>query len=459
MTNDPPRDAFFPRGFLVLVPPLVLLGLLFVFRGWNVPWGDDVSMCPLFDKLYRSTLTPGDLWESYQGHRIFFPRLLELAFGRVDHWNLNVDIGLVYLLLAADLALLCWLLHDLRPVVSGRTRVILAGLCSLSVFSANQEENWMNGFMLNLSLSVTCVLAGTVLLAKRGATFSTLLACIAAGTVASYSFGNGVTYWLALVPLLSVKLRGDPRWLVKALSWAAAAGVVIFFYFYRLGGGGGSMSLGQSALHVFRVPGTFLTYLFACAGAGAFFLNGAQANLPAAARLLVASGAPLCGLVGLTAFAVTVWRRLRREGQPLPLIAPWLSLASYAILSVGVTSLARYTSAPESAIASRYIAFSQYLWLALFVLLALSAARARRPWFWSLGSALALCYLVSYANGLRHAAAVSAQLRQARQDLVTRPGAATYRTINGDRDPAQVAGFMDMTRRHRLALYRDEPAP
>ena len=457
MTTEPERGIFL-RRWLLLLPPLVMLGLLFVFQGWGVVWGDDVSMSPLFDKFYRSTLTLGDLWEPYQGHRIFFPRALELLFGWATHWNVSVEIGFVYVTFLVDFGLLYWLLQDLRTALSERTRLLLAAVMSLSVFSTSQVENWINGWQMGLALSTVSVLIGLVLLAKFGARLWTLLVCILAGVVASYSFGNGVLYWIALVPLLHGKLRADSRWPAKSLLWAAAAGAVIFFYFHGLGSSGQSMTLSQSALHILKVPGTFFTYLLTCAGAGVFFLNGAKASLPPAGHLLVVSAAPVWGFIGLAAFAYTGWRLLRRGGPGLLLLAPWLSLGLYGVFSVGLISLARYTFPPESAISSRYITFSQYLWLALFVFLALLAPRVSKAWAWSLGGAMAVCYLISYGNGLRHDRTASAQLKQIRADLLGQPTAQTYLLLNPDRDPEQLAGFVEIMRQRRLAIFHDPAA-
>ncbi len=438
---------------------MVLLVLLFVFRTWNVAWGDGVSMCPIFDKFYRSTLTFGDLWEPYQGHRILVHRTVALLLGWATHWNINVEIGLIYLTLVVDFCLLCWLLGDLRSLVSARGRFVLAGVCSLFVFSTNQTEIWTNGFNLGIALNVASALAGLVGLAKFGAGFPTLLFAMAAGVVASTTYGNGLTYWVAAVPLLYVKLRGDPRRQAKSLLWTAVAGATVFLYFYGLGGSGASMTFSQSVLHIFQAPGTFLTYWFGCAGASVFFLNGARAGLPAGMRLLAASGAPLCGGAGLLAFGYTVWKLWRGRRHDFSLVAPWLSLGLYGILSVGVTSVVRYTTALESSISSRYILYSQYMWLALFVLLALLAPRVKQGWLWSLTAVLLACYLISYTNGLRRSQITSGQLKQVHADLVSQPTAQTYRLINADRDPAQVAGFVEVMRQHRLALFHDEPAP
>lgn len=65
----------------ILLPPLILLVVRLVFKDGNVVWGDDVSMCSLFGKLYRNMLMFGGLWAPYQGHHIFFARIAELLLG------------------------------------------------------------------------------------------------------------------------------------------------------------------------------------------------------------------------------------------------------------------------------------------------------------------------------------------------------------------------------------------
>ena len=441
-----------------MLPPLILLGVLFVFRGWNVVWGDDVSMCPVFDKLYHSTLTFHDLWEPYQGHRVFFHRCLELGLGWFTHWNTYFNVGFVYLSFLADFCLLGWLLQDLRFVLPERTRLLLLLVTSLSIFSTNQAENWCNGWQMGLALSTLCVLCGLVLLAKYGAGLSTLILCTLAGVVATYSFGSGLTYWGALVPLLYVKLREDRLGWVKGMFWAAVTIVVIVFYFHGMSSGTAMSPMpSQDAPGLPQRLGRFFYYWLTCSGAGVFFLNGTKANLSPWMHRLVAAGAPVCGFAGLTAFAVVVWRLLRR-GDDLPRLAPWLALGLYGLFSVGVTCLARYTAPVESAISSRYITYSQYVWLALFVLLALLTPHLHKRWWQGIGIILASCYVVSYANGLRGARATSANLQEVRLELLSQPTAHTYHVINTDRDPAQVISFVEIMRRDHLALFHDAPA-
>ena len=447
------------RGGLLL-PPLILLVVLFVFKGGNVVWGDDVSMCPLFDKLYRNLLTFSDLWAPYQGHRIIFPRVVELLLGWATHWNLNVIIGFIYLTLLGDLALLCWLLRDLRPVISERAWYVLAGICSLSVFSTSQVAIWVNAFYIGPALCELAVLVGVCCLAKFRAGYRTLVGCILAGTVASYSFGGGLTFWVMLAPLLYVKLRDDPRWLPKTLLWVMASAAVFVAYFHHLGGNGTSMTFGQSLAEVVRRPAAFVAYWLTCAGASIFFLNGKQAAIPALARSAVACGAPLCGLAGLTALGWAVWRLWRHRVALLPVVAPWLCLGLHGVCAVGLIVLTRFGSFPlESAISSRYILFSQYQWLALAAFLAVLAPNVGRGWIKFLAGVLIFCYLVSYANGWRYARSASRDLMQARAEMLSHPTAATYHTINPDRDLVQMASYMEMVRRHHLALFHDAPAP
>ena len=459
--NPEPSNATRLLRVLVVLPPLALLGWLVIFNTSNVVWGDGVSMCPVFDHFYRSTLTFAELWAPYQGHRILCHRGVELLLGLATHWNVHYEIGLIYLTLALDFCLLWWLLQDLRASVTDQGRLLLLGLCSLFIFSASQSEVWTNGFNLGPAINATSVLLGIAILAKFGANFPALLGCLLAGVVASYSYGNGLAYWLAMAPLLAVKLRHDPRWRGKWLLWILVAAVIIGLYFDGLGSSGGSMSLGQALFHVVLIPGRFFVFLLTCAGASVFYLNGEKAAVAPWVRLLLASGAPLCGAVGLAGAGWVAWR-LRRRAEEWVLLAPWVALGLYAVATVGIISLTRYGGASAAAISSRYVLFSQYLWLALFVCLARLAPAIRRSWVWTLASILLVCYGISYANGLRRARETSMNLRQARAELLTVPTVATYRRVNPDRDPAQVADFMRMNREHRLALFHvlsDERKP
>lgn len=436
---------------------MLLLGWLCVFHTSNVVQGDGVSMCPVFDRYYHSKLTFADLWAPYQGHRILCHRLVDLLLGVATHWNVHFEIGLIYLTLWFDFYVLWALLQDLSPVVSTGTRAALAGVCSWFVFSTSQSEIWTNGFNLGPALNVASVLTGVVILHRFGAAMPALLGAILAGIVASYSYGNGLTYWAALTPLLHAKLRNDPRWFAKSLLWIVVAALVIGLYFHGLGGTGADMSLGQSLLHILQMPGRFFAFFFTCAGAGIFYLNGAKAALPPTARLLVASGAPICGLVGLGGWGWVTWRLRRRVDEAFATLAPWLALGLYGLFSVGVIALTRYGGAPESAISSRYILLSQYLWLALFVCAVSLGFSVSRKQLWILGGILFVCYGISYANGLRRARETSLRLRQARMELLSQPTTQTYLLINTDRDPAQTAAFMEMNRANRLSLFHHLP--
>ncbi len=447
---------------LIFVPPLLLATLLLAFGSWNVVWGDGVSMCPIFDKYYRSTLTFYDLWEPYQGHRILFHRLAELLLGLVTHWNTNYEIGFIILMLLVDFALICVLLQELRNAVTGRAWYLLVGVCSLALFSTSQLGNLVNGFQMGLIMSLTSVLLGIVCLTKFELSYGALGVCIAAGVVASYSFGNGFAYWIASTPPLIAKLRiARHRW-AKAMIWVTAAIVTIFLYFYKLGGNGTAVSITASIVNVFRTPLFFMAYLCTCLGAPIFFLNGAKALfLPAPMRLMVSFGAPVCGIIGLCLFGYLIFLWWKRGCPSTRLLAPWLALGIYALLSVGLTSLARFsTSLLMSAIASRYISYSQYFWLSLFVFAVVIKPDIKRAQVVSIGALLVIGYLISYANGLRQIIGTSAQLKQVRADLLSgRPTAQTYFTINTDRDPDEVERYVDILRQHRLATFHSVKAP
>lgn len=441
-----------------------MLGLILLrFCGWNVVTGDQISMCWIFDRFYRGELTFHDLWEDYHGHRIFVQRAVEVAAGALTHWNVNYEIILTYVAAIGIFLLLMHLLRKSRGVLPTSWRFPLAMLFSAFVFSTNQHGSWSNGFALGTTLSVFWILVGVTTLAAPQVTATRLSVGMVAGVLASYSYGNGFLYWVACVPMLAARLRTDRFGTVKIGAWLLATVGVVFFYFYGLSGTGTGIPLGTALRNGFQRPLHFAAYGLTYLGSPALHLNGSNASyLPTATRSALKFGPPLFGLMGLGGL---LWlsARLTRENRTMVVtLTPWWTLASYALMSAAVTTVARAsTSVVAGGLSSQYVVFSQFLWLPLFVMAAVVAgepkakAGVRRwgPLPIGLLGVLVLAYVVSYGNGLRKFVVSSAQARQIRADLLGQPTAKTIALINADEDPAQVARSVEILRQHRLATF------
>src|SRR5205823_6120927 len=53
---------------------------------------------PLFEKMQDGTLGVADFFAQHNEHRIFFPRLIFFALGRLTHWNIRTELWVVWLL-------------------------------------------------------------------------------------------------------------------------------------------------------------------------------------------------------------------------------------------------------------------------------------------------------------------------------------------------------------------------
>jgi len=81
---------------LILAPPL-LIGILIFRNGVDVPvldeWDDTA---PLFEKVADGSLGFGDFYAQHNEHRIFFPRLIFVALGRLTHWDIRAELWVIF---------------------------------------------------------------------------------------------------------------------------------------------------------------------------------------------------------------------------------------------------------------------------------------------------------------------------------------------------------------------------
>ena len=83
---------------LILAPPL-LIGVLIFRNGVDVPVLDEWDgTAPLFEKMADRSLGLGDFYAQHNEHRIFFPRLIFFALGRLTHWDIRAELWMIFLL-------------------------------------------------------------------------------------------------------------------------------------------------------------------------------------------------------------------------------------------------------------------------------------------------------------------------------------------------------------------------
>ncbi|HEY2125411.1 MAG TPA: hypothetical protein VGG94_08115 [Chthoniobacterales bacterium] len=352
-----PRDgrALNLALFLVALFPAALVIRLIAEYGVNVPFGDEWAMIPLFAKWHDHQMTLADLFRQHNEHRIFFPKLIYLAFAQLTHWNLRGEMFFSVFLCGLTSASLYGLL---RRTVGGTTRrrLTLWAISNVLIFSPAQAENWLWGFQLQMFMPTVCLVAALLVLQTPALNIARFLGVTVLALIATFSFGNGLLIWPVLG--LALFLSGvNKRWII---AWAGLCVLTVALYFtgYETHPLPGHPSFparyyviyflrfNGNALNLFPVPGQLT--LAAAIGAGAVLLLGAM-----------------------------TLHFLREQRQALRAAAPWIALAAYAVGSSLIAAHSRIHEGIAQALSSRYSSISINLYIALLVLFAIAADFAR----------------------------------------------------------------------------------
>lgn len=335
--------------FLFALIPAALIVRLISEYGVNVPFGDEWSMISLFAKWNDHQMTFADLYRQHNEHRIFFPKLIYIAFAQLTHWNLRGEMFFSVFLCAITSACSYGLLQ--RTVGgSARRRLLLWALCNVLIFSPAQYENWMWGFQLQMFLPTVCLVGALLLLQTPELSVTRFLGAVCLAVVATFSFGNGLLVWPVIGLSLLLRSAGK-RWI---LCWAAGSLLVVSLYFVGY----------ESHPH----PGQHraLDYMV-------YFL---RFNGNALGRLPVSWGfalAAFIGASGLLLYGGMVALFLQQRGPALKSAAPWIALAAYAVGSALIASHGRIYEGTTQALNSRYSSISIHLYIGLIALLAVAA--------------------------------------------------------------------------------------
>ena len=355
--------------------PLLFLLLMLAFFHLEVPFNDQWELIPLLEKAEAGTLSPVDFWALHNEHRLVFPRLLMLGLARISRWDIrweiatNAALGIGIFLVA--IAMIRSTAHRLRmPGV-----IWTVPFVALTVFSLSQWQNWFLGWQLQVFMNVLAAVAGFAILGKPALRWWHVLAAMAFGIVATYSFANGMAFWpTGFLVLIVAGRKSLPRLRLSlfAAAWIVVTVLVAWSYLY----GYERPEYHPALSEMFRHPLTYAAYVFKYLGGPIVGYSGI--------------GAALAGLTGLTALCACSARLMRRGEVSAKDLAPYWAMALYAIASALVTGLGRLGFGSEQALSSRYVTLAQLLWVADIALVYMLVAR-RGP---SVRGLLAACAVV-----------------------------------------------------------------
>jgi hypothetical protein len=397
----------------VLVPALAALVFIARFRV-TAPSGDQLDFAPLFDRLYRHTLTLGDLYRHHFGQQLPVPRLAFLAIGHVTRYANTVEQYVGWCLLAT----IAWAWSsELRR--AGASRLACVPI-AFWVFALRQHENLSNSWQLQVFLSTAATVWCFHFLSAR------LPAALGCAWLASESFVTGFLVWPVGAFVLWRRRAGR-----RALAiWCAAGFAELAIYTSlapRLGHPRALQSLGH--------PLAALRY--AVGMLGATLTSSEPAAMVLGAALLVLG-------------AAVAWRLIaaRAPGLALPMLlvaAGHVVMVTAGRLAFGQPLSSRYTTLTLEAIVAIYVGLAR-----------LDGWRAARPIRWALVAVTALALPWTTADTLAEArafrdldrmhAALLADFRH-RTD-------AELGNMDDGADGAAVRASAEILERYRLNVFR-----
>lgn len=348
---------------IALLPALVT-AIKMSWFGLAFPYWDAWHFADFLARYDAGQLGLLDFWAQHNEHRPLFPRMLMFLLALFSGWNVGLELAANWLLaLALLLSLLLLLRRSTRPDLFPWFAVGLSCL----VFSWVQMENWVWGWQIQVFMSTAAVAGGVVLLGSATPGIAAFVGAIALGVVASYSFANGLLYWFAVGPLvvMAPTLTRTQR-ILRGLVWVAVAILTIQSYLFDYH----TPEVSPGLSSILDAPMAFAGYFVLYIGApvvGIFTKPAWHGVAPP-----VATWAFLPGLAGLVAMGALKVALFRRGTDTVWRMAPWLSLAAFAIFSAGLTAAGRAAFGMEHALTSRYTTIGTLFWCALAGLVALA---------------------------------------------------------------------------------------
>lgn len=345
--------------FLVIALPAFWIGYLIFQYGVDTPWGDQWdSTRLLFEKAEAGTLRLSDFFAFHNEHRIFFPRLITFALGKLTHWNVRAELLVIWLLVCTCMLGL-WRLALLTGWRESRARDWLLLGMSILLFAPTQWENLLWGFQIGFFLPLASAIIGLWLARSLPCPFNfvaAMMMCI----ISTFSVASGFASWLYTAPLLLRTTRGVAHRAGKTwwFVWIATGvtSTALYFHGYK------RPDMHPSPFLVLQHPLDALQFYFAYLGNP--FSTGSA--FPSASVAQIAGAALSVLLLGCVLY-IFRWRRDRT----LPSDAvPWLSLTSIALVNATLTTVGRFGFGMNGALQSRYISFALMLPIGLLFLVA-----------------------------------------------------------------------------------------
>ena len=343
----------------ILIQPVCLALFIYQYKV-DVPFWDQWDLVPFLDKFYSQTLSFQDLFAQHNEHRIFIPKIIMLNLAHFSGWNISYELATNFLIALTTFLAIAYQVRKTQNVVCGPSVCWPLFAISLLVFSFTQWQNWLWGWQIQLFLNVFAVVAGIVLLCKPSFSWLNFLGSLVFGVIASFSFGNGLLYWvigllvLVMIPYRrgSVKARAVILWV-----FVGSAVIVSFFFNYH------KPSHHPSLWVFFNQPLEYARYVLRFLG------NPASNQHPL-----------FFGVLGIFILFASIIVLFRFQQVKLEVIIPYVAMSMYSIGSAIAIAIVRLGFGSEQAKDSRYVTISNLLWIANVVFLYLLIRTSLDNW-------------------------------------------------------------------------------
>lgn len=360
-TPSPCSSILHDRPLLLAsLAPFFLISLCVALFGVDVLfWDEWMIWSHLLERMQEGHVSLSALVAQQNEQRNLAARIFGLLFMPFFSLNRFYEYAVMLLMTLASFLLLAKMWQRTCAAESLEKWRWLPVPISLLLFSTLQWQLFTFGINTSISLTILAMIAGAALIQPGRLEFWRVAALIAVGWAGSFNFANALFYWLCMPPLMLLT-KENKRTKILATGIFVIAGVAAWIAYFH---GYVKPAHHPSLFFAFSKPFSFIGFIFAYLGAPLVSDN----------NLL-----PLSVLMGFGAvffMLLLLWKLWRGAREQLLPLAPWLSLALFALMSDGATAVGRAGFGVHQALQSRYITFANLFWVALLVVWAVAKKR------------------------------------------------------------------------------------
>lgn len=435
------RSCFSGRGLDLL--PLLPLGylVLCVFTlGVDVlHWDEWVIWGEVLEKIDQGIFRASDLIAQQNEQRNMAARLFGLLLMPLFQLNRFAEY-------TVNILFACGIFGATYKLYVNTWKVKPSPFLSLSIslltFSILQWETFTFGSNSSVIILPFAIWFGALFAISGPLTLGRLLSLGLIGVLPSFSFANGLFYWICLAPVVILQGKKARKLPLVAGTWLVMSLAAWGGYFIGFESPEHHPPLMAGLFSPLKFFGYYLCYL-----GGA--ISSDKNLFPVAASL---------GFFSIPAFMLLVYREWKANARSWEHLLPWVGVASFSLLSAAVTSLARCEFGITQALESRYASFATPYWVVLISLFSIEWGRKTKfdKKLWCIKWFLALCGFIFVISTVLSTIVVynrAEPFRKARATLFSLSNEEALQRIFPD--SVYLVNKLPLFFKNRLSIYRD----